>query len=82
MITKLEWVLSGPLKERTEAGTITVNPSVSKSASYPVGGPSPEGNVNKLWELETLTIREDESMHEPLFENIFFNGTRYSVRLP
>ena len=39
--TKLGWVLSGPLKERTEAGTITVDLNVSKSAPCPVGGFDP-----------------------------------------
>ena len=74
--------MSGPLKERTEARTITVNLNVSKSAPYPVGRSTLEGNISKLWDLETLGTREEESMHEPLFDNISFNGTCYSVRLP
>ena len=80
--TKLGWVLSGPLKRKTAVGTVSINLNVSKSVTYPVGGSKLEGEVKKLWDLETLGIREEESMHEPLFDNISFNGTRYSVQLP
>ena len=79
--TKLGWVLSGPLKGKTAEGTVSINLNVSKSVAYPVGGSNLEGEVKKLWDLETLGIREEESMHEPLFDNISFNGTRYSVQL-
>ena len=71
--------MSGPLKERTAAGTITFNLNVSNSAPYHVRGSTLEENVNKLWDLETVGIRKEKSMHEPLFNNISFNGT---VRLP
>ena len=73
--TKLGWVLSGPLKGKTAVGTVSINLNVSKSVTYPVGGSNLEGEVKKLWDLETLGIREEESMHEPLFDNISFNGT-------
>ena len=80
--TKLGRVLSGPLKGKTAARTVSINLNVSKSVTYLVGGSDLEGEVKKLWDLETLGIREEESMHEPLFDNISFNGTRYSVQLP
>ena len=47
-----------------------------------MGGSNLEGEVKKLWDLETLGIKEEESMHETLFNNISFNGTRCSVQLP
>ena len=61
---------------------MSINLNVSRSVTYPVGGSNLEGKVKKLWDLETLGIGEEESMHEPLFDNISFNGTRYSVQLP
>ena len=79
--TKLAWVLSGPLKGKTAVGTVSINLNVSRSVTYPVVGSNLEGEVKKLWDLETLVIREEKSMHEPLFDNISFNGTRYSVQL-
>ena len=79
---KLGWVLSGLLKGKTAAGTVSINLNVSRSVTYPVGGSNLEGKVKKLWDLETLGIGEERSMHEPLFDNILFNGTRYSVQLP
>ena len=75
-------VLSGPIKWKTAVGTMSINLNVSRSLTYPVGGSNLEGEVKKLWDLETLGIREEESIHEPLFDNISFNGTRYSAQLP
>ena len=80
--TNLGWVLSGPLKGKTAVGTVSINLNVSKSVTYPMGGSKLEGEVKKPRDLETLGIREEESMHEPLFDNISFNGTRYSIQLP
>ena len=81
--TKLHWVLSGPLKGKTEVGTVKVNLNVSRCVPHSVGGSILDGEVKRLWDLETLGIREEEeSMYEPLFDNISFNGTRYSVQLP
>ena len=61
---------------------MSTNLNVSRSVTYPVGGSNLKGEVKKLWDLETLGIREEESMHKPLFDNISFNGTRYSIQLP
>ena len=81
--TKLGWVLSGPLKGKTEVGTVKVNLNVSRCVPHSVGGSILDREVKRLWDLETLGIREEEvSMYEPLFDNISFNGTRYSVQLP
>ena len=81
--TKLGWILSGPLKGKTEVGAISVNFSIENRAPYPMGGSTLDREVNGLWDLETLGIREEkESVHEPLFDNIRINGTRYSAQLP
>ena len=75
------WVLSGPLKGKTAVGTVSINLNVSRSVTYLVVGSKLEWEVKKLWDLETLVIREEKRMHDPLFDNISFNGTRYSVQL-
>ena len=41
--TKLGSVLSGPLKEKTEVGAVSVNLNIANRASYPVGGSTEAG---------------------------------------
>jgi len=41
-----------------------------------------EGNLQMLWDLETLGITESNEVHEEFVDNITFNGGRYSVKLP
>ena len=41
-----------------------------------------EDFVHKLWDYETLGIREGDEVHEALKDAISFNGERYQVRLP
>ena len=35
-----------------------------------------EKNVQKLWDYETVGIREEENVHDSLKDRISFNGTR------
>jgi len=37
-----------------------------------------EGNLQMLWDLETLGITESNEVHEEFVDNITFNGSRYS----
>lgn len=76
--TKLGCVLSGPVKRR-ESGDVRVN-FVRQGIRYD----ERESNesVQKLWDFETLGIREEEEVHEFLRDAIKFNGKRYSVSLP
>jgi hypothetical protein len=39
-------------------------------------------DVNKLWDLETLGVRECDDVHEALLDKIKFNGSKYSAKLP
>ena len=41
-----------------------------------------KSDLKRLWELETLGIREADDDYEDFQDNIRFNGHRYSVRLP
>ena len=43
---------------------------------------SVEGNVNRLWDLDTMDIRQEDEAHEGFIDNIMFTGTEYSVELP
>ena len=77
--TALGWVLSGPLKGRkidkeqeVQVNFVTAESLVTDSL---------ERDVHKLWDLETIGIRESNEVHEE-FVDISFNGQRYSVKLP
>ena len=43
---------------------------------------SVEGNVNRLWDLDTMDIRQEDEAHEEFIDKIMFTGTEYSVELP
>ena len=83
--TKLGWVLSGPLKGKVVG--LHKNNNVSL-----IHDPLPNfhidssaklnGDVQKLWDLETLGIRSTDEVHEELLDNVTLNGERYSVKLP
>ena len=77
--TGLGWVVSGPLKGSSENECANVNfvSQVGKNNVSDLGC-----DVNKLWDLETLGVRETNDVHEALLDKISFNGTRYSVKLP
>ena len=79
--TLLGWVLSGPLKagELLESSDFNVNflSSLIKSDQQHINE-----TVNKLWDLDSLGIRENNKMHETLIYNISFTGERYQVGLP
>ncbi len=80
--TALGWVLSGPLKgKKLTSECINVNflPDVKSSAKVK----SQLGlDVHKLWDLETLGIRQENEVHEGVIDDIRFTGQRYSVGLP
>ena len=79
--TELGWVLSGPMKGRNTcsdshlAQVIFISSSIEKQERLK--------DVHRLWDLETLGIRDTEDeVHETFKNSISFNGIRYSVRLP
>ena len=41
-----------------------------------------EGNVQRLWDLETLGIKESDGVYEEFVDSIASNANRYSVKLP
>ena len=79
--TKLGWVSSGPLKGQDMCADVHFS-QVNFIASFVEGQESLE-DAQRLWNLETLGIREITSqVHESFENNISFNGSRYSVCLP
>ena len=79
--TELGWVISGPLtyKQLADRGQVVQVNFVGCDSVYP---DSLERNVQRLWDLETLGVTECDGVYEEFMDNISFNGTRYSVKLP
>ena len=80
--TEIGWVLSGPLCN----GAVETGGEQESQVNF-VGQDMSQENrldreVRKLWELETLGIRERDEVYEEFQDSITFNGTRYSVKLP
>ncbi|XP_032235994.2 uncharacterized protein LOC116617405 [Nematostella vectensis] len=82
--TELGWVLPGPMTVDSEcvenvqivqANLLVQDRSAEQSESL-------ESEIARLWDLETLGIRETQGVQEEFLDNICFNGERYSVKLP
>ena len=41
-----------------------------------------DGKLQRLWDLDSLGIREQHKVHESVLDDILFSGKRYSVGLP
>ena len=41
-----------------------------------------DSNLHKLWDLDSIGIREEDKVHESVLDDIAFTGSRYSVGLP
>ena len=81
--TTLGWVLSGKVKGPSDgtdqaqvSGVYFVKEEHVSNSSHM------SDNVHRLWDLDTVGIREEDEVHEALKEAISFNGTRYQVHLP
>ena len=75
------WVPSGPIKGKkvdlTE--TLKVNFIIDSTAEKNV----PLGHVvGRLWDLDSIGIREGNEIHEDIVDNITFDCTRYCTKLP
>ena len=84
--TELGIVLSGPLKEKQaddeNAGT-HVNMVVGEPLVLTnVGMANVEEAVHRLWDLDSLGIKESDEVREAFGDSIGFDGQRYSVKLP
>ena len=74
--TMIGWTLMGPTKPDPTPGIKeSVNLVIDTSHSV-------REEVTKLWDLDTLGIREDDPVHQAFQEEIKFKNGRYSVPLP
>ncbi|XP_065068275.1 uncharacterized protein LOC135693670 [Rhopilema esculentum] len=82
--TAMGWVLSGPLQgKKSDFNESNFNfMSESPILLLKCDRSALEDKIQKLWDLETIGIRERNEVHETLLDNITFNGERYFVGLP
>ena len=79
--TTLGWVLSGQIKSEK----LLINDSVNVNLVHDTLTSSRreiESSFHKLWDLDSLGIKENDRVHEDVIDHIEFTGERYSVRLP
>ena len=90
VLTRLGWVLSGPvIQENQGCPSCSTNLNathVLRVDTKPIASNTTDRlhkQLEKLWDLETLGIRDHELTTEPKFiEEINFNGKHYEVKLP
>ena len=82
--TVLGWVLSGPVQGKNfdyhseNCVALAIEPTpLSRDEMLNLNK-----NVHRLWDLETIGIRNDDDVHQRVIDDITFNGQRYSVGLP
>ena len=89
--TKLGWVLFGPYEKRTNSNLTISTPvlsatnlvNVTENVAFEMEGTALDNEVKKLWDLETIGIKDDETSRvERCVENFTFTGGRYQVDLP
>ena len=79
METEWGWVLSGPMKCKSNNDVISTQVNLIMS----VRDQTFESEVHKLWDLETLGINPlKDEVHEEFREGISFDRSRYSMKLP
>ena len=87
VLTKLGWVISGPMKMECKEKLSSINfvtthiLKVSQLQDYHM-----EDNLStqleKFWSLDSIGIQEKDTVHEAFLKNIEFKDERYSVKLP
>ena len=82
--TSLGWVLSGPLKGKTlDSNTFcNANVCVDPRSNNIEEKQETDRKLQKLWDLDSIGIREPDKVHEHVLDDISFTGERYSVGLP
>ena len=78
--TTLGWTLSGPL--RGEKLELEVNSDVVVNYLSEPRKQEIDRDIHKLWDLDSVGIREENEVHQNVIDNIIFTGKRYSVGLP
>ncbi|KAL9972203.1 hypothetical protein ACROYT_G018463 [Oculina patagonica] len=86
ILTSLGWVLSGPLKipqRQLTTGTnlVTHVLEIQDQAVLETVQESPTVEFEKLWDFDSIGIRERDSVHETFLKSIKFKDGRYIVGL-
>lgn len=74
--TKLGWTLMGPTGVKSSANAKEPMNLVIESQ------PGIQDDVARLWDLETLGIKNDDPVHRAFNDEVKFKNGRYSVPLP
>ena len=90
VLTRLGWVLSGPViqgNQKTLSCSVNLNAThvlrIDAEAAVTDPADNLHSQLQKLWDLETLGIRDnDHSTEYKFMEDINFNGTQYEIKLP
>ena len=77
--TTLGWTLSGPL--RGEKLELEVNSDVVVNYLSEPKKQENDRDIHKLWDLDSVGIREENEVRQNVIDNIIFTGKRYSVGL-
>lgn len=84
--TTLGWVLSGPVpseKKSTQLSSANlVSAHLLKVSCQPKEESFTDALLQRLWDLDSIGIREKATVHETFLENISFESGRYCVKLP
>ena len=89
LLTRLGWVLSGPIDNYCEEIRSTTNFAathvlrVDATTVQDVQNTNMTEQLKKFWDLESIGIRGDESsVYDKFVEEVRFNGERYEAKLP
>ena len=84
--TTLGWVLSGPVpseKKSTQLSSANfVSAHVLRVSCQSNDECSTDELLHRLWDLDSIGIREKATVHKTFLENIFFENGQYCVKLP
>ena len=86
VLTKIGWVLSGPMEVENHPKKFSSVNSVSTHILRTQTEVTEEALLSKqlerFWELDAVGIKEKDSTHEAFLKNLEFKDGRYSVNLP
>ena len=78
--TKVGWLLSGPVEAQLKERPSSIN--FQSTHVLRVASESPKEDLDKLWDFDSVGIRERGSVQEEFEQNINFKDGRYFVNLP